>query len=143
MPRELGGLMNLFTRKKYIRGSLRKVKRKKGPDVWEYRYPDRSQTGSPLKAMTFSTADYPTKAAMWRHIDTLLWKLNSNTPQNISQELSFGGVCDRYILDEHLREIGRLKRGQQNTFGGLKFRQPQVTCRSLKTIFGQSGVRHP
>ena len=48
---------------------------------------------------------------MWKHIDTLLWKVNADTPQNISQELSFGGVCDHYIQDEHLREIGGLKSG--------------------------------
>ena len=112
--------MSLFTRKRHLRGSLRRVKRKKGPDAWEYRYPDRTRPGSPLKAMTFSTADYPTKAEMWQHIDTLLWRLNSQTAQSVSQELSFGGVCDRYIADEHLREIGALTRGQQNTFGGLK-----------------------
>ena len=108
--------MNLFTRKRYIRGSLRRVKHKRVPDTWEHRYPDRSQAGSPLRTVTYSTADYPTKAAMWRHIDTLLWKLNSNTPQNVSQELSFGGVSDRYIKDEHLREISGLKRGQANTW---------------------------
>jgi integrase len=70
--------------------------------------------------MTYSTADFPTKAQMWQHIDTLSWKLNSQTPQNVSQELSFDGVCERYIHDERLREISGLKRGQQNTFGGLK-----------------------
>lgn len=112
--------MNLFTRKRHIRGSLRRVKRKTMPDAWEHRYPDRTKPGSPLKTDTYSTADFPTKAEMWQHIDTLLWKLNSNTRQTVSQELSFSGVCDRYIQDEHLREISRLKRGQQNTFGNLK-----------------------
>ena len=108
------------SKKRYIRGSLRRVKHKKMPDSWEYRYPDRSEVGSPLRAMTFSTTEFPTKAAMWKHIDTLLWRINADTPQNISQELSFGGVCDRYTQDEHLQEISGLKRGQQNTFGGVK-----------------------
>ena len=108
------------TRKRYIRGSLRRLKGKKGPDVWEYRYPDRSKAGSPLRAMTFGTTEFPTKTAILKHVDSLLWKVNADTPQSISQELSFGGVCDRYILDEHLREISGLKRGQQNTFGNLK-----------------------
>ena len=112
--------LSLTRKKRHIRGSLRRVKRKSGPDAWEHRYPDRSRPGSPLKTDTYSTADYPTKAAIWQHIDTLLWKLNSDTPQSVSQELSFGGVCDRYIQDEHLKEISGLKRGQQNTFGGLK-----------------------
>ncbi|MGA3319102.1 MAG: site-specific integrase [Candidatus Korobacteraceae bacterium] len=75
--------------------------------------------------MTFSTADYPTKGDMLKHVDTLLWKVNSNTPQNISKELSFNGVCNKFIQDEHLREISRLKPGQQNTYGTLKV----STCR--------------
>lgn len=111
----------MFTSKKrYIRGSLRRMKHKTIADTWEHRYPDRSRPGSPLKTDTYSTADFATKADMWKHIDGLLWKINSDTPLNVSQELSFGGLCDRYIRDEHLREIGGLKRGQQNTFGGLK-----------------------
>lgn len=124
----------MFTQKKrYIRGSLRRLKRKKGPDVWEYRYPDRSQAGSPLRAMTFGTIEFPTKADMWRHIDTLLWKVNADSPQNISQELSFGGVCDRYIQDEHLREIGGLKSGQQNTFDGLKISTARSYLQIIET----------
>jgi len=110
----------MFTRQRHISGSLRRLKRKKGPDVWEYRYPDRSKAGSPLRAMTFGTIEFPTKTAIQKHIDTLLWKINGDAPQSISQELSFGGVCDRYIQDEHLRAISGLKRGQQNTFGNLK-----------------------
>lgn len=99
---------------------LRRVKRKTMPHAWERRYPDRTKPGSPLQTDTYSPADFPTKGATWQHIDTLLWKLNSNTPQNVSQELSFAGVCDRYLRDETCGEISRLKRGQQNTFGGLK-----------------------
>ncbi len=111
----------MFTRqKKYIRGSLRKLKRKRVPDVYEWRYPDRNLPGSPLTAMTFSTVEFPTKAAMWKHIDSLLWKVNGDTPQNLSEELSFGGVCDRYSKDEHLRELDELKAGQQNPFGDRK-----------------------
>lgn len=110
----------MFTRKaKHIRGSIRRVKRKRGPDAWEFRYPDRSRGGR-LRAMTFSTAEFPTKSAMWSHIDSLLWKINAGTPQSLSEELSFGGLCDRYITDEHLRELDELRSGQGNTFGGLK-----------------------
>lgn len=113
-------MKNLFRRQRYVRGSLCRRKCKTGPDVWRYRYPDRTQVGSPLRSMTFSTVEFPTKGQMLKHIDTLLWKVNSDAPQNIAEELSFGGVCDRYIKDERLREIGRLKSGQQNTFGNLK-----------------------
>lgn len=109
-----------FTRKKYIRGSLRRIKLKKGPDAWEWRYPDRTLPGSPLRALRFSTEKFPTKTAMWKHIDGLLWKVNADNPQNLAQELSFDGLCDRFIKEERLRELDELKSGEQNTFGGLK-----------------------
>src|ERR1035437_3581692 len=109
LPREQLKGATLFTRqKKHIRGSLRKLKRKRVPNAWEWRYPDRTLPGSPLTAMTFSTAEFPTKAAMEKHIDSLLWKVNGDTPQNLSEELSFGGVCDRYAKDEHFRELDEL-----------------------------------
>ena len=40
-----------------------RLKRKKMRDVWEYREPDRSQAGSPLRAMTFGTTEFSTRAA--------------------------------------------------------------------------------
>ena len=93
--------------------------RKRGADAWEHRYPDRTSRENPSK-LSPTAQRITQRRQMWQHIDTLLWKLNANTPQNISQESSFSGVCDRYIQDERLREISELKRGQQNTFGGLK-----------------------
>jgi hypothetical protein len=35
-------------------------------------------------------------------------------------ELTFGGLCDRFIEEEHLREINNHNAGQLNTFGTLQ-----------------------
>jgi integrase len=121
----------MFTRtQRYVRGSLRRLPRKKGPSVWEWRYSDRSKPGSPLRAVRFSTSQFPSKTSVWKHIDSLLWKVNAETPQDISHELSFGGLCDRFITDERLRELDELKSGQQNTFGNMKV----STARSYLSI---------
>src|SRR5689334_2589318 len=110
----------MFSRQGYQQGSLRKVKRKRGPAVWEYRYRSNGEQGRPQRQITLSTADYPTEAAAWRHLEALVWKLNTDTPQNVTKQLTFGAVCDLFIQNEQLEEIAKLKPGEPNTFGELR-----------------------
>ena len=46
----------------YQRGSVRRVKRAKGNDVWEWRYRVRGK----MKQEKFKVADYPTEKALLR-----------------------------------------------------------------------------
>lgn len=110
----------MFTRRSYQQGSLRKVKRKRGPSVWEFRYGDNGERGRPMRQMTLSTAECPTKAQACQKLQALVWKLNEGAPQRETEQLTFGALCDLFIEDEHLEKIGKLKSGQPNTFGGLK-----------------------
>lgn len=66
-----------FTRQSYQFGSFRRLKRKRGCDVWEFRYRDTSAAGHPLRQMTFSAEEYRTEAQARRHVEALLWKINS------------------------------------------------------------------
>lgn len=110
----------MFSRQGYQQGSLRKVKRKRGPAVWEFRYRDNSERGRPQRQMTLSTVDFPTEAAAWRHLEALVWRLNTDTPQNATKQLTFGALCDLFIANEHLEEIAKLKSGEPNTVGELR-----------------------
>ncbi len=134
----------MFTRKRYVRGSLRKIKLKRGPDAWEWRYPDRSIEGSPLRALRFSSEEFPTKAAVWKHIEGLLWKVNADAPQSVSQELSFSSLCERFIEDEQLRKLAELRSGEQRTFGTLKVSTARgyltIIDKYLKPEFGEATV---
>src|SRR5579864_2096866 len=112
--------MSMFSRQAYQQGSLRKVKRARGPAVWEFRYRDNSAQGRPQRQITLSTVDFPTEATARRHLEALVWKLNSGTSQNVTQRLTFGALCDLFTIDEHLEEIATLKSGEANTFGGLR-----------------------
>jgi hypothetical protein len=58
----------MFTRQRYQHGSFRKLKRKKGSPVWEFRYRDGSLPGNPQKAITLGTKEFPTEAAARRSI---------------------------------------------------------------------------
>ena len=55
-----------FSRERFQNGSLRRVTRKTGPDVWEFRFRDHSKPGLPMRQMTLSTVEYPTETAARR-----------------------------------------------------------------------------
>jgi integrase len=110
----------MFSRQGYQQGSLRKVKRKRGPAVWEFRYRDNSVQGRPQRQITLSTVDFPTEAAVWRHLEALVWKLNTDSPKNATKQPTFGALCDLFIADEQLEEIANLKSGEANTIGELR-----------------------
>src|SRR3984957_3140404 len=50
-----------FTRNRYQEGSLRKVRRKSGAEMWEYRYRNHAEPGSPMRQITLSVLEYPTE----------------------------------------------------------------------------------
>lgn len=99
------------TRQRYQRGSLRKVERSSGTPVWEYRYRDNSQPGSPLRQKTLSTVKYPTKAKALEALASLVLKVNGRTTFVAEQKPTLGLVLDKFIESEQLREIvaGTLK----------------------------------
>lgn len=108
------------TRQSYQHGSLRKIRRKKGPAVWEFRYRDNGEFGRREKQLTLSTADFPTETQVRRHLEALLWRINADSPRCLSKELTFGALADLYIEEEHLKAIAALKPGQPNTIGSLR-----------------------
>ncbi len=93
------------TRQRYQRGSLRRVTRKNGPDIWEFRYLDSSVAGSPMRQKTLSTLQFPTKAKALAALAPLLLKINGHETYAEQQEPTFGLVIDRFIETERLREI--------------------------------------
>ena len=92
-------------RQRYQRGSLRRVTRNNGPDVWEFRYLDSSVAGSPMRQTTLSTVQYPTKAKAMTALAPLLLKINGHESYAEQQKPTFGLVINRFIEDERLREI--------------------------------------
>ena len=89
-----------FTRDSFQRGSLRKVERAGGQFAWEFRYRVRENGVSTQKQVTLSGAEYPTEAAAKRKLESLILKINADTPYAAMQELNLNAVMDRYIEDE-------------------------------------------
>ena len=50
-----------FTRDRYQQGSLRRVPRSKGPDVWEFRFSTYENGARKQRQLTLSTKKYPSE----------------------------------------------------------------------------------
>jgi hypothetical protein len=99
-------------RQRYQRGSLRRVDRRSGPPVWEFRYRDASVAGNPLQQITLSTVQYPTKAKAYAALQPLLLKINGRETYTEQQVPTFGLVIERFIEEERLRQIKAQRPGR-------------------------------
>jgi integrase len=89
-----------FTRDRYQHGSLRRVPRAKGPDVWEFRFSIYENGVRKQRQITLSTKKYATEAAVRRKVEALLLKLNADNSPASLEEPTLGAVIDVYLRDE-------------------------------------------
>jgi integrase len=109
-----------FSRERFQNGSLRRVPRKTGPDVWEFRFRDHSKPGLPMRQITLSTVEYQTETTARRALQALLLKINGSAVYIAQRSPTFGTVLDKFITDEHLKEI-KAQRPGETVDDGLKF----------------------
>jgi integrase len=109
-----------FSRERFQNGSLRRVPRNTGPDVWEFRYRDHSKPGLPMRQVTLSTVEYQTETAARRALQALLLKINGSEAYIAQRSPTFGTVLDKFIADERLKEI-KAQRPGETVDDGLKF----------------------
>ena len=110
-----------FSRAKYQNGSIRRVSRKKGADVWEYRFRDHSKAGSPLRQMTLSTLEYPTETKVRIALQSKLLELNGPASYRKENKPTFSLVIDRFIESERLIEILAQPPGQVTITDGVAY----------------------
>ena len=89
----------------YQRGTLRRVKRARGNEVWEWRYNLRGKR----KQEMFQVSDYPTEKAMWQHLETSISLLNQGSSEPLPLAVTMGVVIDRYVK-EYLPELAKSTR---------------------------------
>lgn len=110
-----------FTRNRYQKGSLRRVSRKTGPDVWEYRYRDRAVPGSPMRQMTLSTIEFPTETKALIHLQEHVLKMNGPQAYRAQNKPTFGLVIDRFSKEERIDDILKQKPGLTTITDGLSY----------------------
>jgi integrase len=79
----------------YQRGSLRKVKRAKGQEVWEWRYREQGK----MKQQMFQVADFPTKKDVLKHLEGAVKVLNLVAGKTLPGSVTMGTLADRYIKE--------------------------------------------
>src|SRR5271154_4094708 len=95
----------------YQRGSIRRVHRLRGDDVWEWRY----RIHGKMRQEKFSVADYPTEKALWTHLETSVRLLNEGAEKPVPVAATMGMVIENY-RDVYLPTLAKSTR---NTDGSM------------------------
>jgi integrase len=101
-----------FTRNRYQKGSLRRVSRKSGPDVWEYRYRNHAESGSPMRQITLSTLEFPTETKARVRLQEQLLRNNGSEAYRAQNKPTLGLIIERFIKEERIEEILQQKPGE-------------------------------
>jgi integrase len=93
----------VFTRTRYQYGSLETKERKKGREVWEFRYyePDARGERQRRAVMVGTREEYPTESAARKSpvVQAILLRLNAEQPSAVGAA-NFGAVIARYEQEE-------------------------------------------
>ena len=93
----------MFTRTRYQYGSLETKERKKGREVWEFRYyePDARGERQRRAVMVGTREEYPTESAARKSpvVQAILLRLNAEQP-SAAGAANFGAVIARYEQEE-------------------------------------------
>jgi len=108
-------------RNTYQEGSLRKVRRKSGDYVWEYRFRNHAESGSPMRQITLSVLEYPTttKARLRLHEDVL--RINGSDSFRAHIKPTMGVVINRFRTEERFEEIMKQPPGTVLIADGLSY----------------------
>jgi hypothetical protein len=82
---------------RYQYGNLTLRRRKKGPDVWQFRWMENGK----LKSMLIGTVEkLSAKADAERAVEHLRIKINGQNPQVQFHSVTVGALIDRYLAEE-------------------------------------------
>ena len=110
-----------FTRNRYQKGSLRKVRRKSGAEVWEYRYRNHAEPGSPMRQISLSALEYPTQTQALVRLQQDVLRINAPQAFRAHNKPTMGLVIDRFSLEERLEEIVKQPPGEATITDGFSW----------------------
>ena len=82
---------------RYQYGNLTVRKRKKGPNVWQFRW---MENGRPKSVLIGTVEKLPTQADAERAVEHLRIKINAQNPQQQFHAVTVGALVDRYKSEE-------------------------------------------
>ena len=102
-----------FTRERYQEGSLRKVQRKSGAEMWEYRYRNHAEPGCPMRQITLSVLEYPTESKARIRLQEEVLRINGPDSFRAHVKPTLGVVIDKFKTDERFEEILNMPPGAE------------------------------
>jgi integrase len=97
------------------------VSRKSGADVWEYRYRNHAEAGSPMRQITLSTLEYPTETKALIHIQELVMRINGPQAYRAHNVPTMGLVIERFMKEERIEDIVKQQPGEITITDGLSY----------------------
>jgi integrase len=82
---------------RYQYGNLTLRERKKGPDVWQFRW---MENGKPKSVLIGTIKRHPTRADAERAVEHLRIKINNQNSQSQFHAVTVGGLIDRFAQQE-------------------------------------------
>jgi integrase len=95
--------------------------RKSGADVWEYRYRNHAEPGSPMRQMSLSTIEYPTKADALLRVQELVLRINGASKYREQSVPTMGLVINRFMDEERIADILKQKPGVTTITDGISY----------------------
>jgi integrase len=95
--------------------------RKSGADVWEYRYRNHAEPGSPMRQITLSTLEFPTETKAMLHLQEHVLRINGPESYRAENAPTMGLVVERFLKEERIEEILKQKPGEITITDGLSY----------------------
>ena len=97
------------------------MSRKSGPDVWEYRYRNHAESGSPMRQITLSTVEFPTETKARVRLQEMLLRINGPESYRAENKPTMGLVIDSFLREQRIEDILKQKPGETTIVDGLSF----------------------
>jgi hypothetical protein len=80
------------------RGCLKRINRKRGPDVWQFRWPETNPKGRRLypKKIIGTLEQFPEENAARRRVAGLITEINATERSPSSSTMTIGQLCDPF-----------------------------------------------
>ena len=97
------------------------MSRKSGADVWEYRFRNHAEQGSPTRQITLSTLEYPTESKALLHLQETVLRINGAQAYRAQNKPTLGLVIERFNKEERIEDIVKQKPGETTITDGLSY----------------------
>lgn len=73
--------------------------------MWEYRYRNHAEPGSPMHQLKLSTLEYPTETKAMMKLQEMVLEINGAPSYKAQNVPTLGVVIDRFLKEERIEDI--------------------------------------